>query len=142
MPGYTLSPVASIFFAPAGGLICAPTAAILPSCTTTAPRSMTGAETGTMRALVRTNVSAQSCATHRATSTDVLFMANLSGRGRRRTAGFRLGLELLLPGDALRQVAGAIKKDLPVDDCFFHSRVGAEGMSVEDGQIGVLEIGR
>src|SRR5258708_7919988 len=129
-------PVASIFFAPAGGLICAPTAAIFPSWTTMLPRSMMGDETGTIRALVRMKVSAHRGATNRATR--ALFMANLLCRRRRRTARLRLGLELLFPGDALRQVTGAVEKDLAVDDRFFHACVGAEGMSVEDGQIGIL----
>src|SRR5207245_4930049 len=90
---------------------------------------------------VRSTVSAASGARHRANSAAALFMASLPGAGlggRRSAAGLRLGLELLLPGSALGQVSGPVEKDLAVDDRFFHPRVGAEGVSVEDGQIRVL----
>src|SRR5262245_200050 len=98
---------------------------------------MSGADTGTMRALVSTNVCARSGPRHKANSILTLLMAILPGR-RRRPANFRFELELFLPRDALRQVAGPVEKDLAIDDRFFNPRVGAEGMYIEDGQIGVL----
>src|SRR5688572_16201385 len=52
MPGYTVSPLASIVRAPLGTATLAPTAVILPSAITTVPRAISGPVTVTIFALV------------------------------------------------------------------------------------------